>query len=78
MKRILLTLVLITTLNTQAADYDLIYITKSGSKIDATSAILKASEGEVVYKCQTVEAKVSKSGTSISIKNIKKPKSEAK
>lgn len=35
-------------------------------------ALLAAVRGQEVYRCQTVEAKLSKSGTSIGIRNVKK------
>jgi hypothetical protein len=38
----------------------------------AESAILASVRGQEVYRCQTVEAKLSKSGTSIGIRNVKK------
>lgn len=54
--------------------YDLVYTTNVGTKLDANTALLKSLNGTVIYKCQTVEPKVSKSGTSISLRNVKKPK----
>ncbi len=53
--------------------YKLFYINKSGSQIDATKALLASLKGDEVYKCQSVESKVSKAGTSIGLHNIKKP-----
>ncbi len=52
------------------------FITESGSKIEPVQAIEKSVKGEQVYKCQPVEAKVSKSGTSIGLKNVKKQKTQ--
>lgn len=60
----------------QAAEYKQFYITASGAQVDATEAIMSAAKGESVYKCQSVEFKVSKSGTSIGLKNVKKPKAQ--
>jgi hypothetical protein len=46
--------------------------TKQVNAIAPEAAILASANGETVYKCQPVEMKVSKSGTSISMRNIKK------
>lgn len=40
----------------------------------ASQAILAAVKGDKVFKCQTVEASVNKTGTSIGMKNIKRSK----
>lgn len=40
----------------------------------AESAIMAAIKGQEVYKCQTVEAKLNKTGTSIGMKNVKRTK----
>lgn len=56
--------------------YKLFYINQSGTQIDATKALLASLKGDQVYKCQSVESKVSKAGTSIGLHNIKKPKAE--
>lgn len=56
--------------------YKLFYINQSGTQIDATKALLASLKGDQVYKCQSVESKVSKTGTSIGLRNIKKPKAE--
>lgn len=58
--------------------YALFYVNSSGKKLDTAEALLKSVNGETVYKCQSVEAKVSKAGTSIGLHNIKKPKTETK
>lgn len=52
------------------------YQSASGSKLDSVQAITSSLKGETVYKCQTVESKVSKNGTSIGVTNTKKPKVE--
>lgn len=58
-----------------AAEYKQIYLdSSSGRQMEAHEAILAAVKGQTVYKCQTVEAKISKSGTSIGVRNVKKPK----
>ena len=75
MRTMILTL-MVAGVSAYASKYDLIYITQSGKRLSAEAGILAAASGEVVYKCQTVEAKVSKSGTSVSLRNIKKPKSK--
>jgi|WetSurSiteA1Bulk_404760.scaffolds.fasta_scaffold288863_1 hypothetical protein len=59
--------------NNAEAAYDLYFVTANGQKLAAEKALLSAIGGETVYKCQTIEPKVSKSGTSIGLKNIKKP-----
>lgn len=62
------------TLALAETPYELFYVSKSGSKVEVVDAIVSAAKGESIYKCQSVEFKVSKSGTSISLKNVKKPK----
>lgn len=74
MKRILF-LVLLTS-QAHAEKYDMFYQSASGSKLDSVQAITSSLKGETVYKCQTVESKVSKNGTSIGVTNTKKPKVE--
>lgn len=59
-----------------AAEYKQFFLTASGKQIDNTEAIMSAAQGGEVYKCQSVEFKVSKSGTSIGLKNVKKPKAQ--
>lgn len=59
-----------------ANEYKLVYMDSNGNKLDTTEALLQATKGEEIFKCQTVEYKVSKSGTSIGLKNVKKPKAE--
>lgn len=54
--------------------YELFFVNGSGSKISNADAILESARGGAVYKCQSVEAKISKSGTSISVRNVKRPK----
>ncbi len=49
-----------------------VYTKAPGQPMDATRAILDAASGEKVYKCELVEAKVSKSGTSVSLRKRKK------
>lgn len=76
MNRLILATVLISSTHAMADKYKLIYLDAKGRQVSAEEGILKAAGGEEVLKCQTVEAKVSKSGTSISLKNIKKPKTK--
>lgn len=57
-------------------EYKLIYLNSGFKQIEATQALLEATKGNEVYKCQTVSAKVGKTGTSISLKQNKKPKVE--
>ena len=68
-----LILIVLSISASQAADQKIHYTSK-GQTLNAQAAILAAMRGEEVYKCQTVEAKVSKSGTSIGLKNVKKTK----
>ena len=68
-------LVTLTSLITHAATYSQYYESKDGKHLDNVSAMTAASKSEVVYSCQSVEMKTSKSGTSISLHNVKKPKS---
>jgi hypothetical protein len=64
-----------TAISANAADFELFYLV-GNSRMSADSAIIQSIKGETVYKCQSVETKVSKSGTSVSLKNVKKPKAE--
>jgi len=75
MKTILFAMLITTTVHAETK-YDMYYTDSSGARLSATDAILANVKGEQVYKCQAVEAKVSKSGTSISVKNVKKPKAQ--
>ena len=52
------------------------FTTKSGQRIELPIALAKSLQGEDVYKCQVVKAKVSKSGTSISMSRPTKKKAE--
>lgn len=45
-----------------------------GKQVDAATAIVQALNGREAFKCTSVTATVSKAGTSIAIKNVKKPK----
>ena len=49
-----------------------IYISTNGSRMSATQAIGAAMSGHEVYKCTLQVAAVSKSGTSIRVKNVPK------
>lgn len=42
-----------------------------GNKVTFDAAVLMASKGEKIYKCQEVKPTVNKSGTSISFKVVK-------
>lgn len=55
-----------------AAHNQPVYTKAPGQPMDATRAILDAAAGEKVYKCELVEAKISKSGTSVSLRKRKK------
>lgn len=73
-------LVLLISLSAAASDlpepkYEQFYISQSGERIESAQAILQALNGDTVFKCQTVQAKLSKSQTSIGIRAVKKPRS---
>lgn len=55
-------------------EYEQYYLDSSGNRVTPSDAILGAVRGEKMVKCQTVEAKISKAGTSIGVRNVKKPK----
>ncbi len=57
-----------------AVKYDQFFTDAQGKRIEAADAVISSVQGNTVYKCQTVESKVSKAGTSIGIHNVKKPK----
>ncbi len=61
---------------THAAEYKQFFLNDSGRQLDNAEAIIEAANGKNVYKCNSVEFKVSKTGTSIGVKNVKKPKVE--
>lgn len=58
-----------------ASEYSMFY-TINGKQVETSEALLRSLKGEEVFKCQTVEAKTSKSGTSIGLRNVKKKKAE--
>lgn len=68
------TLTLLLAIVSNASTYSQFYESKDGKHLDNVSAMAAASKSEVVYSCQSVEMKTSKSGTSISLHTIKKPK----
>lgn len=59
------------TLNASAADYKQFYLV-NGKTVSPEVAILASLKGQEAFKCNSVEAKVSKAGTSIGIRNVKK------
>lgn len=69
MKCLVLSLMLATTVN--AAEYRQFYLAK-GKEVAMGEALVRALRGEDVVKCQAVEAKPNKKGTSISLHNVKK------
>lgn len=73
MKLVLITLTLLSG-GAHAAEYDMFYLV-NGNKVAAETAILASLKGTPAYRCVAVESKVSKAGTSIGIRNVKKPKS---
>lgn len=72
---ILLTMCLISAAS-HAGEYKQFFLDASGRQLSSEEAILASVKGAETFRCQSVEYKVSKSGTSIGLKNIKKPKVE--
>lgn len=52
----------------------LFYMNASRHELPADQAIIGAFKGEEIYKCQQQEGKISKNGTSIGVKNVKRSK----
>jgi hypothetical protein len=75
MQLLVIALVLI-AVHANASDFKQFFVDGSGKKLDAAQAINASLKGSEILKCQTVEAKVSKSGTSLSLHNVKKPKKD--
>lgn len=50
---------------------DTFFTDANGQKLEATVALMTSVKGETVYKCQIVEAKVSKSGSGVSLHTVK-------
>lgn len=71
-KLLIALLVIVGGYKSNAATNDVFYVTSSGSKIDSKDAIISAAKGDLVYKCQPQESGISKSGTSLTVKNRKK------
>lgn len=73
----LLTLCILSALFSVAAsaatEYKMFYTLSNGKVISNEEALVDAMKGTPVYKCQSVEAKVNKSGSSISVRNVKRP-----
>lgn len=59
--------------NAFSADYEQFFLV-NGQKVPPAAAIIAALNGKPTFKCVSVESKVSKTGTSIGIKNVKKTK----
>lgn len=74
MRAIIIGLALLGATANAKQDYKLFYSTPSGKQMTAEQAVLASAKGETIYKCQTTELGISKSGTSISLKATKKPK----
>ncbi len=56
-------------------EYAMVFVRRSDVKeVDAAQALLGSAKGEKYLKCQAMELSLSKSGTSISLRNVKKPK----
>lgn len=82
MRSVLVTMLIISTLflsqtTFAKSEYTIKYTTNISSEITGEQALLASLNGKTVYKCQTAEFKMGKSGTSGSLRNVKKPKSDA-
>lgn len=53
--------------------YEQYYTDANGGRVETEAALIRSVQGETMFKCQTVEAKISKSGSSIAMKSVKKP-----
>lgn len=56
-----------------APEYRQMYLL-NGREVPADVALVSALGGKEVFRCQTVSANLSKSKTSIALKNVKRPK----
>lgn len=74
MKSLILILSLI-SVSANAAEYSQVYFVGT-KEIPVSEALIRAMRGEQVMKCNAVEAKPNKKGTSISLRNAKKPRAE--
>lgn len=73
MKTAIIALTLVSSLSSFAAEYKMMYLV-NGKAVETSEALLRALKGDEVMKCQSVEAKPNKAGSSIGLHNIKKPK----
>lgn len=67
-------ILLICSVSKAAVKYDQFYTDANGKRLETSVALVDAIKGADIYRCQTVETKLSKSGTSIGIHTVKKPK----
>lgn len=70
MKLIYLSILLSTSAH--ASKYEQFYLVGS-RRVSAEEAILASMKGSEAFKCTAVEAKVSKAGTSIGMRQVKRP-----
>jgi hypothetical protein len=70
----LVILSLFVSIPANAARYEQFYLV-NGSKSSAQEAILASLKGQEAFKCTAMEAKVSKAGTSIGMRQVKRPSS---
>ena len=75
MKNTILVLAALASISSFAGEYKMSYIA-GGKTVETSEALMRALKGEQVMKCQSVEAKPNKTGSSIALHNIKKPKAE--
>lgn len=59
-----------------APKYEQFFLVDGKRTDSGEQAIMAAIRGSAAYKCQTVEAKLSKSGTSVGLRNVKKPRTQ--
>lgn len=70
----ILTILLLSSIAQASTSYDQYYTDSTGRRVEPETALISSVKGETVYKCQTVESKLSKSKTSIGLHAVKKPK----
>lgn len=72
---VILSLASLASISAQAAEQKIYYL-HSGKTIDVSEALVRSLRGDEIFKCQNVEAKPNKKGTSISLRSVKKAKTE--
>lgn len=72
MKKLLLISLLLSSMAQAKETAKVVYMTEAGKVLTPVQALVGSTKGDPIFKCQLVSAQVSKSGTSISLKAIKK------